>query len=207
MATATLNLTLSVGGVTVQGTVVRTAEGQISQDVSLPAADIGTLSTRTNDTDGELTMTEGDHVINTGDVIDIFWTDGSDVERCAYGATVGTVNATAVPFTGASGDVLPTQDYAITADVLIDINVDFDGDDVEIIALQSTRQGHFDFQDVSNASLAEDQLKAGEPWFWAKDTGASNPLTGNPVDSLLATNGNGVNAATLKLGVLYDSVP
>jgi len=205
MATSTINITGSVGGVTIQGQVSRTAEGQISQDPVLPAANAGTLSTRTSDTAGTLTLGAG-HDISTGDTIDIFWT-ASGVQKCAYGATVGTVAGTSVPFTGASGDVLPALDSAITADEVVEVDTDFDGDYVEIIMLHSTRAGHFDFQDSGSASLHEDVLLASEPWFWFSELGYTNPLTGNPVDKLLLSNADSVNSATVKLGVLYDSVP
>ena len=206
MATATANLTLSVGGITIQGLVSRSAEGQISHDPVLPPADAGSLTTRTNDTDGTLTMDEGDHGISTADVIDIFWTDAQGSAKCAYGATVGTVSGTSVPFTGASGDALPAADTAVTADVQVEINADFDGDDVLMIALQSMRKGHFDFQDSGSSSLHQAKLSAAEPWWWISDTGAANPLSGNPVDKVLVGNGDSQNSAQVKLSVLYDSV-
>lgn len=205
MATGTMNLTLSCGGITVQGSAVRTAEGQISQDVALPAADAGELTTRTSDTAGTLTMDSGSHGIATGNKFDIFWTaDG--VAKCARDATAGTVAGTSVPFTLADGDALPTLNSDVTADVRVEVNTDFDGDDVLMVAMKSTRKGHFDFQDVGDATLHQAKFVADEPWFWVSDTGASNPLTGNPVDKLFLSNGDSANVATVRLGILYDSV-
>lgn len=206
MPTSTMDLTLAVGGITLQGVISREAEGQISQEVELPAADAGSLTTRTSDTAGTLTMSDAGHGISTGDKIDIFWTDTGGNAKCAYGATVGTVSGTSVPFTLAGGDVLPAVDSNVTADVLVEINTDFDGDDVQIIGLQSTLVGHFDFQDSGDASLHQAKLTALEPWFWVADTGTTNPLTGNPVDKLFVSNGDSSSAATVKLGVSYDSV-
>jgi len=206
MPTATISIIGSVGGVTVQGSVSRTEEGQISQEVSLPAADAGTLTTRTSDTAGTLTMDDANHGISTGEVIDIFWTDANGNQKCAYGATVGTVTGTSVPFTGASGDALPAVDSSVTADVVVEANVDFDGDDLAIILLASNRAGHFDFQDSGSVSLHQAVLLAGEPWLWFSDMGYSNPLSGNPVDKLFLTNADSSNSATVKLGLLYSSV-
>lgn len=206
MPTSTLSIVGSVGGISLQGTVSRSAEGQISQEVSLPAADAGTLTTRTSDTAGTLTMDSGSHDIETGDTIDIFWTDAQGNLKCAYGATVGTVVTTSVPFTGASGDVLPVVDSDVTADVQVVIDTDFDGDDVEIVDLQSSRQGRFEFFDSTPTSLHQAKLEAGEPWLWFSGMGYTNPLTGNPVDELVVTNASDSNPATFKLGVLYDSV-
>lgn len=205
MPLATANLTFSVGGITLQGVTSREAEGQISQEVALPAAEVGTLSTRTSDTAGTLTLGSG-HGITTGATIDIFWVDVNGVAKCAYNATVGTVAGTSVPFTGATGDVLPAEDYAITADEQVVVDTDFDGDDVQMIAVQSNRKGRFDFQDSGSASLHQAKLAALEPWWWIVDTGASNPITGNPVDTLILSNGDSANAATVKMGMLYDSV-
>jgi hypothetical protein len=70
----------------------------------------------------------------------------------------------------------------------------------------SNRTGHFDFIDSGTSSLHEAELLANEPWFWFSGVGFTNPLTGNPVDKLLVTNADSANAATVKLGVLYDSV-
>lgn len=204
MATGTMNLTLSCGGITVQGSAVRIAEGQISQDVDLPAADDGELTTRASDTAGTLTMESG-HGISTGNDIDIFWTAGG-VAKCARGATAGTVSSLSVPFTGASGDALPTLNSDVTADVRIEVDTVFDGDDVLMVVMKSTRKGHFDFQDSSDATLHQAKFTADEPWFWVSDTGVSNPLTGNPVDKLFLSNGDSANAATVNLGILYDSV-
>jgi len=205
MPTSTINITGSVGGVTIQGQASRTEKGQISQEIPLAAANAGTLTTRTSDVAGTITMESAEHDIETGDVIDIFWTDNG-VQKCAYGATVGTVATTSVPFTGASGDVLPAEDSEVTADEVVEVNTDFDGDDLAIILLQSNRAGHFNFVDVEPASLHDAVLLAGEPWFWFSSMGYTNPLTGNPVDKLLLSNADSVNAATTKLGVLYNSV-
>ena len=206
MATNSINITGSIGGITIQGTVSRTAEGQISQEVSLAAADAGTLTTRTSDTAGTLTMDSASHGISTGDEIDIFWTDSDGDAKCAYGATAGTVSGTSVPFTGASGDALPVVDSEVTADVVTEVDVDFDGDNLEEILLQSTRKGHFDFVDSTPTSLHQAKLAASEPWLWFSSMGYDNPLAGNPVDKLKLSNGDSDNAATVKLGVLYDSV-
>lgn len=205
MPTSTITVTGSVGGITIQGTVSRTAEGQISQEVSLPAADAGMLTARVSDSEGTLTMDDAGHGISTGDIVDVYWEGG-----VRYGMTVGTVSGTSVPIGGVggpgAGDPLPAQDTPVTADVQVVVNTDFDGDDLEIIDVMSTRRGHIDFQDSGSASLHATELKANEPWWWISDTGITNPLSGNPVDKAVVSNGDSQNAATLKIGVLYDSV-
>ena len=200
MPTGIISSVASVGGLSIQTITTRTAVGQIGHEVSLPAADAGSLTTRTNDTDGELTMDSGEHGISSSDKIDIYWDGG-----VAYEATVGTVSGTAVPFTGAHGDVLPTQDTDVAADVLVPLDTDFDGDLLEMIAMASTKRGHYLFDDSGTAELAAGELTANEPWTWVADTGVSNPLTGNPVDDLYVSNGDATAAATLKIGLIYNS--
>ena len=165
----------------------------------LPAAEAGTLSTRTSDTAGTATLGAA-HGILTGDIVDIYWAGG-----VAYGATVGTVSGTSVPFTLASGDVLPAQDTAINMDTQTEINTDFDGDDMKMLAVVSTKRGHVHFQEEDGTDIKAQEMLAGEGWTWASDTGITNPLTGNPVGQVLVSNGDATGATTLKIGVLYDS--
>jgi hypothetical protein len=150
-------------------------------------------------------MDSAGHGILTADVIDIFWVDANGIQKCAYGATVGTVAGTAVPFTGAGGDVLPAQDYDVTADVEVPLDVDFDGDKLQILAAMSTRVGKLQFLDAGSAELDASTLVPNEAYSFIGGAGGSNPLTGNPVDDVIVSNGDAVNAATFKLAVLYDS--
>ena len=200
MPTGTVSAVASVGGLSIQTTQNRSAAGLIGHEVNLPKADKGELTTRTSDTAGTLTMDSAGHGIETGDKIDIYWDGG-----LAYEATVGTVSGTSVPFTGAHGDVLPANNTDVTADVLVPLDTDFDGDKLEMIVMASTKRGHYLFDDGGALELAEGELVAGEPLQWVADTGVTNPLTGNPVDDLYVTNGDGDAAATLKIGLIYNS--
>jgi hypothetical protein len=204
MNTGTIQQTASVGGLSIQSNVTRLAEGQIGQSVALPVAVAGTLSTRGGDTAGTLTLGAG-HGIVDADVINIFWVDVDGVYHCAYGATVGTVAGNDVPFTGASGDVLPTEDDAVTASVVVEIDTDFDGDLAEIIAAGSTKLAHIAFRSVTPTVLKAVLLLAAEGWSWISGQGITNPLTGDPVNDVLASNGDTTAEATLQIGVLYAS--
>ena len=80
--TGKCNQTLSLPGVSISTTIDRSASGGVPpQDVAVPAAKAGMLSTRDNNTDGELTMTDADHGIVTGDKITFS-------DATAYRATV-----------------------------------------------------------------------------------------------------------------------
>ena len=105
MATATNNSYINVGGLTIQSTVTRTASGQISHDVTLPAGKAGTLTTRTDDNTGVATLGTG-HGIVQNDVVDVYWAAG-----VRYGMDVTAVNGNAVTV-DADGEV-NSNGYAI----------------------------------------------------------------------------------------------
>lgn len=207
MPTSTMSVMGSIGGISISGTVSRSGEAGIPVEASLPAASSGTLTTRTSDTAGEITVGAG-HGFVQSDVIDIFWIDASGNLKCARKATVGVVAGNVIPFSGATGDILPAQDYAITADERVNIlgAVSFDGDEATMLIVISTRNGHFCFEDAGGAILKAEKLLANEPWWWYSGA-AANPLTGNPVTKLWMTNGDSTNAATVRFGAQLDTVP
>ena len=204
MPTGTIQQVASVGGLSIQSSIQRTSTGGIGHDPVLPAANAGNLTTRTNDTDGELTL-GADHGITDGQEINIFWTDVDGVKHCAYGATVGTVAGVAVPFTGAAGDVLPADEYAVTASVVVEIDTDFDGDLLEMISAGSTLLTHIAFRTVAPAVIKAVLLLPNEGWSWVSKQGIINPLAGELVDHVYASNGDASAATTLKIGVNYNS--
>jgi len=199
-----LRIIFSASGLTVNTTFNREASGGIAQETVLEAAKAGTLSTRTNDTDGTLTLGAG-HGITDSEVICIFWTDDDGVLQCAYGATVGTVAGTSVPFTGAAGTVLPAQDSEITCQVETPLDCDFDGDLVEMICANAVRNGMIRFLDSGPAVLKACTITAGEPLVWWDNSGFSRPITGNPVDSVVIANGDASNTNLVTLVGLYNS--
>lgn len=197
--TGIAKLTAQLPGVNVNVNLAKTATGSIAQSQALAAAKTGTLSTRTGNTDGELTMATG-HGITDAARIAIFWSGG-----CAYLGTVGTVVGNAVPFTGAAGDNLPDQDTAVTVQVMTPLDVDFDGDKAEIVAASFTRRGVVVFEDSNDVVLDAGDIAAGEGYVYVSGLSQSNPLTGNPVDQVWVANGDSDGTNAFLLGVLYQS--
>lgn len=72
-----------------------------------PPGKRGTLTARSSDTVGELTLESG-HGIATGNVIHVYWGTGKRI-----GVTAGTVSGNVVPISGGSGDVLPVTSTPI----------------------------------------------------------------------------------------------
>ncbi|KKK73276.1 hypothetical protein LCGC14_2895460 [marine sediment metagenome] len=209
MPTATINKTVSIAGLSFTGQTQRTEAGQIGHQLSLAAAVGGEVSdeltTRTNDTDGVITLGAG-HGFSTADIVDIYWTDASGVDQVRYGSVLSADDANTITTSLGAGTVLPslnTTGMIVCEQTIIDS--DFDGDLMEMIVSQCTTRGHLDFQDVGNATLVAVELTANEVWEWASNTGVANPLTGNPVDDIKVSNGSVTSTGTLRIGVLYDS--
>jgi hypothetical protein len=197
MPQATVTIYLSVGGISVNGAVRRTASGQISHQVSLAAGKAGSLTTRTDNDTGVVTLGEG-HGILTNDQLSVCWAGGARLRMIA------TVAGNLLTIDGGTGDNLPAQNTAVVVQKLTSIDTDFDGDLLEIIAACCTTQGIVGFYDAANVLLAAIDLAEGEPWFWASDSGIANPLAGNPVAYALVGNGDDA-AGTFSLGALYNS--
>jgi len=196
---ATVSQSISLAGISIQATLTRTAEGGLANQVDLAAGVAGTLSTRTDDDTGEVTLTEG-HGITDGDKVDVYFSGG-----IRYGMTVGTVVGNVVPVDLGAGDNLPADDAAVVVCKQTVINIDFDGDDAELVAAHCTKRAHLSFLDSGDAVLKAQELVSGEPWFWAADSGIANPLTGNAIDEIRASNGE-TAAAVLKIAALVDNV-
>lgn len=211
MTSITLTQSISGGGVTIQTLpIIRTNSGPIGLEDTLTAAKSGTLTTRTSDTVGTLTMAAG-HGITTGQIIDIYWTGGVQ-----YGVTVGTVATNSVPISLGDGDNLPTAATVITAVVQKSINLAIDGDNADILAIvletidKSLRTAaHVQFRDAADAEIAEIDLVANVPQVWDLAGGSANPFTGNPITNLKASQANvtATETYTLKIVGVQDASP
>jgi len=198
MPTGTIRGSLSVGDLAQSTETSRTASGQIAHEVTLPAGKTGTLSTRTDDDTGVATL-EADHGITTEDTVDVYWDGG-----LRYGMSVTLVDGNDVTIDLGTGDVLPTQDTSLVVTPRVSIDTDFDGDLAKLVVAHADKRAHIDFQSSAPASLHAVELVAGELWSWVDAQGISNPLTGDPVDTVEASAGTAA-ATVVKLGVIYAS--
>jgi hypothetical protein len=201
MQTSTITGSVSVGGINFTSRVSRSAEGQVSHIVDLDAGQAGDISAAGVD---ELTTGHG---IEAADVVDVHWV-AAGVQKCRRGLLVDVANANDIEFDevpAGEGDALPAVDTEVVVSVQVEINTDFDGDDVELIGCMSTKMGMADFRNDTPASLSAVKLVSGEAWTWASGQNIANPLTGDPVDKIIVSNGE-VAAARIYVGVLYQSV-
>jgi len=208
MPTGTITSTATVGGLSISSTTSRTATLNIGLQDSLPIAVTGTLKARTSDTVGTLTLA-ADHGVTAGDILTIFWTAADNVvggtAGACYNCIAGEIDELDVPFTAGEGTALPLITTVVTVDEQVSHDIDFDGDNVEMMVLTSTQHAHVLFLEGAAATLAAVELTANEPWVWVADQGIANPLTGVPVDDIEISQGSSTSAATIKLGILYDT--
>lgn len=211
MATVTHAQSISGGGITIQAMpVTRTNSGTIALEDTLNTAKAGTLSTRTDNNTGTLTLGSG-HGITDGQIIDVFWSGG--VQRTV---TVGTVSGTSVPIDGGIGDNLPTATTAITACVQKAINLSIDGDNADILAVvletvdKTLRTAaNVQFLDSAADIIAEIDLVTNVPQVWDIEGGSANPFTGDPITNLKASQASTSTSETwtLKIVGVQDASP
>lgn len=196
---ATITSTVQCGGVSVQSTITREAEGSNTPySDTIAAGSSGTLSTRTDDNTGVVAAAAG-HGIVTSDTVDVYWATGV---RYGMDATVSGDNITVDL---GAGDVLPAQSTAVVITKQIEVNADFDGDDMVLFYAYANVRAHLDFQDSGGASLFALELDDENPlYWWASDTEIALPITGNAVAAIFISNGT-TSAGTLKTGCLLST--
>lgn len=208
---ATYGLSISAGGMSIQSSIIRSSTASIAIDETMSAAKSGTLTTRTDDNTGELTMAAS-HGITTGQIIDIY-SAGPVVHRKS---TVGTVATNAVPIDLGIGDVLPADETAITAMVRQNVNCLIDGDNCKLLAIllktvdtTLTTAGHVSFYDASDNEIAELDLVANIPRVYDLEGGATNPFTGAPITYARISHAGTSATEVYKFQVLgvYDASP
>lgn len=203
MATAQVNSTFSIAGKTILANTSKMASGEFSQDLSgddiLPAGNAGTLTTRTDANTGVATVAEG-HGVTDSDTVDVYWAAG-----VRYSMDVTATDATTISVDLGDGDDLPDQDTVIIVTKQVEIDCDFDGDDLKMIVAVANLRAHVDFQENDDTSLYAKELIANGAWYWISDMGDANPLTGDPVGKIMVSAGTAV-ATEMQIAGLYDNV-
>lgn len=199
MTTLRLNVSMS-GGVSCSAAIDREVDQQESFDPTLTKGQAGTLSTRTNNTEGTLTLGLS-HGIGTGNTIDIYWDGGM-----RYGVTVGTVSGTSVPFSSGAGDNLPDEDSDIVATVQETVGtIGLAGNNIQCIVITATKRTSCDFLAAGGAVLLHVEIAAGEGYVWMSDTGVTNPLAGDSPTSIVASTGDSSADCSMKMIIGYDN--
>jgi len=209
MPTINYSVSLTGAGSSIAQAVPRVQDGADAREITLPVAQSGTLTTRTNATAGILTMANANHGIVNATAIDVFFPGGK-----RYGATVQNVAGNAVTFNAGAGDNLANANTVMTAATQVLINLGITGSLLKILGIMPassdtsrTQQAHADFQDINSVSVNAIALTHNVPQVFDVAGGAANPLTGNAVERVKAANGDPTNQATLTIIVGQDSTP
>lgn len=197
MPTSTVRIEATIGGLNFAAVVNRTAETEVATETTLLAGASGTLSTRTDNDTGVVTLTAGHG--QTDGTFDIFWTGGS-----RRGMT-GTVATNDLTLDGGAGDNLPVEDSDVTVCKQTEINIDVVGDDLTLMFVAADQRVSVDFQEEGGTSIAAVDVPANEGWVWADEQPAANPFASATIGQVMASSGS-TTAATIKIGHQYSSV-
>lgn len=183
-------------------TVVADSEVSAEPVGNIAVAHTGSLTTRTNNTDGTITMDPG-HGLTTGR-IDIYWSGGS------RRGVSGTVTVDAVAITGGVGDNLPTQGTAVRVAAPHVEDLVFTGDNAVTALVWATLAaadypGWVVFTTAANAEVVAYQLTGSIPvWSWDLNTNTVNPFAGQSVTKVYFSHGNTDTARQMGATVLYN---
>lgn len=192
-----LQTTANAGGLTVTGTTAAVSTGVFSHDPTLPIAQAGSLTTRTDDNTGVCTLATGHGVANG--TVDVYWDGG-----IRYGMTA-TVDGNDVTVDGGAGDNLPAEDTSVTVAVPVTISQEIIGDTLEMLAWVNVKRGHIRLQASGGSIHLAQEMIASAPWAWVTGAGIANPIAGDTVDEIVASNGDSTATSQLKLCGAYDS--
>jgi hypothetical protein len=194
MSTASISTNIICGGVTYSAVYGVTDESTFNSEVVCPASKAGTLSTRTGDTEGTLTLGSG-HGITTGQVIDLYWTGGS-----RRNVIVGTVSGTSVPITAGSGDNLPLQATAVLAGIQVIIPCVFDPVTVSLIVFSVGGAGQVVYF-ADTVEAAHFEYSSTGLWYWDSSNLASSTFGTDDITEIRCSTSS-TSVKTFKFGIL-----
>jgi len=200
------------GGRSINQPVTRTGDSTPNIEIDLPAGTAGTLTTRTDNDTGVVTVAS--HSITTSDTVDVYWSGGK-----RYGVDVTATTATTISIDIGSGDNLPSSSTAVVIVKQVAANIQIDGDNAKIVAVSyemapaagdgfGCRVTFFDAVNGGGSAVGSGlSLVANAPSVCDITGGATNLYTGNVISSLVASNGSSAYAAKLKVIAEVDSTP
>src|SRR5262245_45411998 len=188
----------SLAGKTFGGNVRRSGTGETNAETTLNAAVAGTLTTRTSNTDGTITLPAG-HGLVTG-TFDVYFTNG--IRR----GVTGTVTTNSMAITLGTGDNLPAANASVNVSAPVVLDFDTTAATIVLAAVAQQRRANVTFQTVAPAAIFSLDLgrvdeTAAEPWLWASGGNVANPFTSD-VAQVSVSNGSSVGTNVVTIGVL-----
>lgn len=196
---ANITADATVNGLSFRRATVVTTDGQLVKSPTLAAAKAGALTTRTNNTSGTLTMAAG-HDIDTGDRLDVYWTNPDGTVGRRYGVTVGTVSTNEVPVSGGAGDNLPADETAVRAMVPQLESFSVVAAAMNALLVGCNGPATAVFRDGSGTTVATVEVDSGtNAYQWDSSTGVATPFGANVADVYLS---HGDSAASLDVSAV-----
>lgn len=200
MTTRTITSSGSVAGKAIGGNVRRTGATETNGEITLAAGSAGTLTTRTDNDTGTVTLTTGHG--QTSGTFDVFW--GGATPGCRRGMT-GTVTVNALALDVGTGDSLPLAATAVVVDKQEIVDFDSTAATIVLAGVGQTRRASVQFQQadgtpVKSLDLGRDGTD-GEPYVWASNTDVSTPF-GADLGKIAVSNGSSAGTNTIVIGVL-----
>jgi hypothetical protein len=154
--------------------------------LALPAAKSGTLTTRTSNTVGVITLPVG-HGVPTGTKVGLYWSTGQ------ADADVGVVTGTTIAVTVISGgDNLPSSSSAITVGRMVETSIAMNTDNIKGIAISMSGAGKVVMRNMTDSLLSE-QFSASGIVTWYDGSTFERPF-------LLSETTDAIQASTSQTG-------
>jgi hypothetical protein len=197
--TAAISIRTRVAGVNIDSTIARTDELEQAFQHTMDAGRAGTLTTRTDDAIGVVTVLAG-HGITTDDTVAVFWAGGS-----RFSATVTATAATTITIATGAGTNLPTANTAVVIAKESLHSLAIVGDDITVLAVGCDNRASVNFRiAAANASALRYDITAKEGRLWVASSDVTNPLASDTIVDVRIANG-GTTAASLKIGLLVTT--
>ena len=198
---STLNLFMGwrLGIKSLDTVLSRTDETMSSSEVTLNAAIAGTLTTRTSDSVGVVTVAS--HSITTSDTVAIFWGGGY-----RYGVAVSATGATTISIgSGGAGSVLPASSTALTICKESTLGFSHAGSDIIAMLVHSPERMSMNVRDTSPATQQAADITANEGWFWISNATGTSPFAGDTLGTIVMANA-ATTAKTATVLLLKNSI-
>jgi hypothetical protein len=196
----------SFGSESFNESYVDVGNSQEQNNVSVPAAAGGQLTTYTGPTDAVLTMNAG-HGFVTGDHIAVFWVDPTSGQPMAQRNCLASVAVNAVTISAGVGDGLPVVGTNVTACKPTIVPMVVNGATWKALgcANGSAGIGFIVFLDSSSAEIATATFRilAGKSTTRSSAGGDANPLGSSTTSAIKYSHGD-PTAQTMRASVLFN---
>lgn len=167
--------------------------------LTAPAALAGTLTTRTDNDTGVVTLGSG-HGLTTSDLVDVYWANGGK----RRGLTITATDSTTITVDAGVGDNLPTADTAVTAGKVVAQEVLLTGNNVLFVLADAggAVPATVCFRTSGGEALHVALTATTPAYIW--DGVGTNPLAGAAVTAVRVSQGAVGGPATIRGTVLLS---